>query len=162
MSGGFNLRLINDNILRLTNEFLDANNWFESGMAYSPVVVIDSPLENEELIEPNMVAVTLEDIHLSDVEIGSTLTDQNITVVIDILAENTSIGIHLSGDLMVYFQSLYNFSVVDLSQATPSHAFYCDIEGVYMESSGYYESKYKKFARALSFTVTHTDFSGDL
>lgn len=162
MSAGLNLRLVSDNVYNLVDELISDGDWNDTGRANKTVTVINTPLDSGELIEPNLVSVVMEDINHADVEIGSNLTDQRMTFVVDIIAENQSVGLHLAGDITAMFQSLYNFPVYDLTLATPTVLFYCDIEGVVQERNRMYESKYAKFWWVVSFVVERSAMADSL
>lgn len=159
MSAGENLRFINDSLFNLIDAHIDSLGWNDSGRFNKPVTVEPNEIEPEETLEPNIVGLSAEDILHDDVELGSNMTDQTITFAIDILAESKPVGLHLVGDLSAYIQSLYNFPVYDLSLATPTISFYCDIEGVVVERNRFYENKHGKYWWVISFHVVRTEFA---
>jgi hypothetical protein len=164
MDTGLNLRLLNDNLFLLVEEFINTTQgWNDTGRVNQPVVVRSAEVANDEVVEPNLVTISLEDINFFDVELGSTMVEQSVVAVVDIIAENHSIGLHLAGDLLGWAQDLYAFPVYDLTQATPnSVAYYCEVNGVTLERNRWFENRSQQWWWVLSFSVGRSAFSGDL
>lgn len=158
MSGGKDLRLIQDNVFDLVVNLIEGDGWNDANRYNQPVQVVTSPIDRDQEVVPNIISVVTEDIRHSDVEIGSNLTNQTITLVIDIIAESQAVGLHLAGDITSLFQRLYNIPITD-RKATPTTLFHCDIEGVYQERNRFYDSKAKEFWWVISFNIVHTEFA---
>ena len=158
MSGGVNLRYIRDNIADLVLERINANGWNDDNRHNQPVRVVTSPLDNDEEVDPNIISVVTEDIRHRDVEVGSNLTDQIVTIAIDVIGEDQSIGLHLAGDVLALCQGLYNIPITD-REPSPTTLFRCDIEGVFQERNRFYETKSKKYWWVISFNAIRTEFA---
>lgn len=150
---GLEDRLIYDNLVTLVYEKLEADNWLTGRDSAKAVKIKEDLWENSEEVEPNAVGVALEDVRYRDAEIGSNLTEKFRTVVIDVLAENKKIGIHLTGDIADYLRSLYTFPIYDYTQGrdTDQVAFYCEITGVFVERNSAATGKHKGNWWVISF-----------
>jgi len=155
---GLEDRLIYDNLVTMISDKIEADGWNDPGVVNKPVLIQEDLLEEYEVLEPNAVGVALENVSYRDAEIGSNLTEKYRTVVIDILAENTDIGLHLSGDIADWIRSIYTFPVYDYTQGRDTNvvAFYCDINGVFVERNSSVVSKQKKYWWVISFGIEQT------
>lgn len=163
MSAGTNLRYITDSLFDGLESHLNTTlGWNDAGRYNKPVQILNEPLDWDVALEPNAVALSLEDIYHEDQEIGSDLTEQRMTFAIDVLAENTAIGTALTGDITAWLLSTYRFPVYNGSEATPSVLFNCDIEGVVQERNRVYENKYAQYLWVISFFVVRSEYASQL
>jgi hypothetical protein len=136
--GGVRLRLIKDNFVSMIEGSLDQLGWFDAGRMHMPVSVIGTQMDDGEKIEPNIVSVSTEIVTNLEMELGSGLEENKHTYFVDIYAENEDVGLHLAGDIYDIVRGKMpsigrgapDFDVLDLTQATPTVLFVCEIENV--------------------------------
>jgi hypothetical protein len=165
--GGLRDRLIVDNLHNLIHDSLDALGWFDDDSVYERVEVRVEPVEDIEEIRPNMVVITDEDVSPFDYELGSNFSEYRWQYFIDVYAESQVAGRELSGDIRAILEGKLpsigrvttNFVVYDLTQATPSGIFHCDIENISSERGRFYEKPFQKYWWMISFQVV--DFYGN-
>lgn len=150
--GGKRIRLIKDNLTFAVEAALDSLGWFDAGRNHRSVQVIGEQLDPSVEITPNIVGVTIEDIDYSELEMGSDLEENRLTTFIDIFAENTAIGQHLTGDVVDFLRGKFTqinpeqiLEVYDLSQATPSFLFNCFYEEIEVNNSRSWDLPYNKY-----------------
>ena len=151
--GGLRARLIKDNFSNLVEDNLTSLGWFDSNRQHLPVQFITRHIEEDEEIQPNIVSVVEEDVISRPEELGSNFSSHTWTYFVDIYAENHSLGLHLATDVRDILEGRFNsigrdrdtFVVYDLSQATPSELFVCEIEGVQMDRVRGFNKPYQKY-----------------
>lgn len=150
--GGLRARLIKDNFSNLVEGHLSSLGWFDSGRQHKDVQFITKHIDEDEEILPNVVSVVEEDVVSRPAELGSSFASHVWTYFVDIYAENHSVGLHLATDIKDILEGRFNsigndrdtFIVYDLTQATPSELFVCDIEGVQMDRVRIFNKPYQK------------------
>jgi hypothetical protein len=91
-----------------------------------------------------------------ELELGSLLEETRHFAYVDIFAQDDPIGMQLSGDIFDIIRGKFSalrtsgiadgrLTVYDLSQATPSAIFYCDLEDVEINRNRNWELKFNKF-----------------
>ena len=150
--GGTRIRLIKDNLAIAIEAALDSLGWFDEDRVHRPVQVIAEQIDPLVEIVPNIVAVTIEDIDYMELEMGSDLEENRLTTFIDIFAENTAIGQHLTGDVVDFLRGKFTqinpeqvLGVYDLGQATPSFLFNCFYEDFEVNNSRSWDLPYNKY-----------------
>ncbi len=152
-SGGKLYRLIGDNFYNMIHDSLEDLGWFNPARKHLPVHLIPEPVEDNEAIQLNTIAISDEEITTSDVELGSVLAEHRLLFYIDIYAESKAIGRHLSGDIKDILEGRMNsigrgsptVTVMDLSLATPTELLVCQIESVAVERGRAYLKKHQQF-----------------
>jgi hypothetical protein len=132
-----------------------------------PVDVRVEPLDDTEEIVPNIVVISDENVDSMEAELGSNYSEYRWQYYVDVYAESQVCGRELAGDLRAILEgklpsigrNMSNLAVYDLSQATPSVIFNCDIEKITVDRGRFYDRSYEKFWWMISFELT--DFYGD-
>jgi hypothetical protein len=154
--GGIRNRLIRDNFRRMIEDSLSELGWFDDNRNHLPVKVKSGPFNTSEEILPNVVGISIEDVLTQELELGSILEESRHFAYIDIFAEDDPIGTQLSGDLFDIVRAKFSalresgiadgrLHVYDLSQATPSVIFYCNLEDVEINRVRDWDLKFNKF-----------------
>ena len=133
--GGLRDRLIDAAMFNKLKEGLASQGWFDAGRQHRPIKCIDAPVEDDEQIAPNIVAMSSEGVSPTDLELGSNATVETFDYWFDIYAESDAVGKHLSGDIRAVFQGHFpadGFSepvvdVYDQTMATPAKIFSVDV-----------------------------------
>ena len=137
-AGGMRFRLIRDNFENMLRVSLADLGWFDSGRSHAPVSLVSKPVDFNVEIKPNLIGISPEDMSGTELELGSNLEELRWDYYIDVFAESDAVGLHIVGDIQDILKgkmpsigrSRPNFSVLDLAAASPSHLFYCHLEGV--------------------------------
>jgi hypothetical protein len=154
--GGVRNRLVRDNFRRMIEEALSELGWFNLNRNHLPVTVKSGPFDTSEEILPNVVGVSIEDIQSEELELGSNLEETRHFAYVDIFAEDDPIGTQLSGDIFDIIRGKFSslrdsgiadgrLNVLDLSDATPSTIFYCNLEFPEINRNRNWNQKYNKF-----------------
>jgi len=165
--GGLRDRLILDNVYYLLYDNLDALGWFDSGRAHSPVTVRVDQIDDGEEAVPNVVAITIEDIDPDDLEMGSNFREYVWQGWIDVYAEDTPIGKHLTGDVRAILEGKLpsigrvgeTVSILDYSLATPVEVFSVEIENVVQGRQRIYTKPFQRYWWTVGFEIV--DSYGD-
>lgn len=136
--GGTRARLIRDAVFYTVRDSMIDLGWQDSGREHMPVEFIPEPLENDEEIQPNLIA--LDDDNISDIplELGSGYSEQRWDMVFDVYAEDASMGRSLAIDirdiLLGKFHSIGRVApvidVYDTFQDVPPVIFRCELENI--------------------------------
>lgn len=164
--GGLRARLISDNLYNLLKDSLEDLGWMDAGRQHAPVRVEPEPLEADEEAKPNVVTLSEEFMSEVDSEMGhhpgrAQKTEKSWDYVIDIYGENQAIAKQLAADIYDVISGKFTslgrtepiLVVYDLSQATPSEIFTCQIEDFSMDKARNYVKSYQRFWWSVFFTV---------
>jgi hypothetical protein len=154
--GGVRGRLVRDSFRKMIEDSLSELGWFDANRNHLPVTVKSGPFNTSEEILPNVVGVSIEDVMTQELELGSLLEETRHFAYVDIFAQDDPIGMQLSGDIFDIIRGKFSalsasgiadgrLRVYDLSQATPSIIFYCDLEDVEINRNRNWELKFNKF-----------------
>lgn len=167
--GGLRARLIKDNLSNLLEDHLTTLGWFNSGRQHLPVQFLTKHIDEDEEILPNVVSIVEEDVTSRPEELGSNFSSHIWTYFVDVYAENHSLGLHLATDIKDLLEGRFSsistddtFVVYDLTQATPTELFSCEIEGVQMDRVRVFNKPYQKYWWTVGFAVIdeYTDETG--
>lgn len=137
MRGGLRDRLILYAVHESLRARLDELGWFDSGRGHAPVKFLQGFPDDKDSVEPNSIAVTLEDINGELQELGSRLEESRMGIVVDLFCDSESVALHLSGDVYDFFKSRNNIPVFDVSDGEESDAdpaFYIEIDSDYLSN----------------------------
>jgi hypothetical protein len=136
-TGGLRDRLLKDSFFAQVQQALDVLGWFETGRSHKLVTLLDQPNHWDVPCEPNTIAVNFLGSEISEWEVGSLLTSDIHVGIIEIFAENDSLGTHLSNDLRDWLRGRLQaatgltFPIYDYQQgATPPIIGYMDVNNV--------------------------------
>lgn len=168
-AGGKLYRLIGDNFYNMIHMSLTDLGWFNPVRKHLPVHLIPEPVDDNETIQLNTISISDEEITTTDIELGSVLAEHRLLYYIDVYAESKALGRHISGDLKDILEGRLNsihrgspsFSVMDLSLATPTEMFVCQIENVAVERGRAYLKPHQKFWYSLMCELVFS-FQSDL
>lgn len=136
--GGTRRRLIKDSLALLLDNSLASLGWYEKNKWFTPVTFIDEPISSSEKVPVNTVSLSFEDDFSEEAELGSNMERVEWEFFVDIYAEDSSVGTHLSGDIRDLLKGKMSglnrtkstLEVLDLTQDPSPSAFYCDLEGI--------------------------------
>jgi len=159
--GGVRIRMIQDNMMRYIEQGLDDLGWFSSGRNHAPIDVRSDPVDWDVEALPNIVSVTIDHSDEMESELGSNLTENRWDFYVDVYCEKESLAIHLTTDIRDLLRGKFSsigFSqpvlhVFDLTQATPSLIFTCDIEDLSMDKNRFANKPYQSSWWVISFVV---------
>lgn len=151
--GGLRARLIKDNFVNYITDGLQELGWLDSGRQHREVRIISTEIDDDQELNPNIVSIVEEDVFSLPSEMGSNLSEHRWTYFIDIYAESHAVGLHLSTDIRDLLQGRFSsigidseyFVVYDLTQATPSELFSCEITNINLDRSRIYTRKHEKY-----------------
>ncbi len=149
--GGVRIRMIQDNMLRYIEQGLQDLGWFDSGRNHASIDVRSEPVDWDVEALPNIVAITMEHSSERESEMGSNLTENRWEFYVDVYGEKESLAVHLATDIRDLLRGKFPsigfnkpvLEVFDLTQATPSLIFTCDIEGLDMDKGRFGNKPYK-------------------
>lgn len=165
--GGLRARLIHDNIYFVVRDGLEELGWLDSGRHHKPVDIRSGQVSIDEVVEPNIVCVTVEDVTEEEAEMGSMLAENIWSYYVDVYGESESLSLELATDIKDILQGRFtttvsrggpNVEIYDLTQdsATPIVVCNVDIEGLDVNKSRYFEKPYQRHWRVVSFVVSDT------
>lgn len=133
--GGKRLRLIKDNFESSIRNSLTTLGWFDNNRRHAPVTLVAEQLDPHNELSPNIIGIAFDDMIFDEIEVGSSFSENQWSVYIDIFAESESVGLHLAGDIFDILRGKFSvlgdtdiLRVYDLTQATPDQLFYCLLE----------------------------------
>lgn len=139
-TGGARLRLIKDNFADLIDDILSDRGWYQTNSWFTPVSFSDEPLSSAEKVPANSVGLSFESFTPTEFELGSSLDRIEWEFFVDIYAEDSSVGVHLAGDLLDALKGKMasigrtspSFTVKDKTQSPSPPLFICDLEEIEM------------------------------
>lgn len=160
-TGGLRARLIKDSVFNTVRDALDDLGWFDTGREHMPVSLVAEPLEDDEAIRPNLIALDDDAIMSSDSEMGSNLASHEWDMVFDVYAESASLGQHLAIDIRDILQGRFStigrahpvITVYDYTQATPPEIFKCELENISYDRARSAMKSWQKHWFIVFFTV---------
>lgn len=160
-TGGLRARFIKDSVYNMVRDALDDLGWFDPGREHMTVTLLPEPLEDEEAIRPNLIALDDDAILSGDSEMGSNLSTHEWDMVFDIYAESASLGQHLAIDIRDILQGRMStigrhapiVKVYDYAQATPVEIFKCDLENISYDRARSATKSWQKHWFIVFFTV---------
>lgn len=99
IDGGLRYRYLLDSFRGMVHGGLTELGWFDAGRRHRPVRLIGTAANWDEVIEPNLLAISAGETEDRDLELGSALSSTTTPIFIDLYAESESLGIELSGDI---------------------------------------------------------------
>lgn len=146
--GGLRARLIRDSVLAHIRNGLEDLGWMEPGRRHRPIEVIYRPKSWDEVITPNLVALSAdEESQPASAEMGSGLRVNSVNYELHLYTESESLGLDLSGDMEDWLRGRVGSSsrpivpLQDLRQATPPVFGYArintDAMEIYREATRY-------------------------
>lgn len=149
----------------MLRESLDNLNWFSPSANHRAVTITVEPLDDKDgktPLLPNIVAITDEEMTSLDAELGSNLSDQEWFYAIDVYAESQTVGRHLAGDIRAILEGRMQsigrdspvLDVYDLTQATPSVIFSCEISSVESGRVRNFSKPYQKNWFVITFVLS--------
>lgn len=159
--GGLRGRYIRESIYRMLDEVLDDLGWYDTGSWFAPVNLRAIPVDDQEEIVPNVVALADDDEDDAELEMGSNLSEFRTVYYVDVYAENQAVGLHIARDLRDAIQGRYpsigrdapNLSVLDYSLATPVEFTVVDFENVALNRAHDFPKAWQRYWYSLYFEV---------
>lgn len=159
--GGIRIRMIQDNLVAYIKQGMADLDWFNPARNHDPIDVRSEPVDWDVEALPNIVAVTMEHSSEIESEMGSNLTENRWEFYVDVYCESQSLAIHLATDIRDLLRGKmpsigFNkpvLEVFDLTQATPSMIFTCDIEDLDMDKARMANKPYQSSWWVINFTV---------
>lgn len=143
LAGGLRTRMIFDNLYGVINVGLSNIGWFEAGRRHAPISMVAEEQDSTQEVPVNTLAVSDENVSSQVWEVGSQLSQDTRYFYVDFFGESDAVSKHIIGDvrdiLLGKFPSVGLkgpvLPVYDLSQATPTVVFSCDIIRVTVDRS---------------------------
>jgi hypothetical protein len=165
--GGLRARLIRDSTYRWIYDGLAALGWFDAGRRHLPVSFTGKPVDADQEIQFNTVALVDLDTGEYDLELGSNLAEHRTTYYVDFYAESDVVGkelIHdvrdiLAGRMSSIGRAHPHVPVYDYRQATPPLAFYVEVEDLVVDRAHDFPKPWLKNWYACRFDIV--DHYGD-
>lgn len=140
--GGLRVRLVLDSLYHTINGALGALGWYDPHRNHQPLRFLAKPLRWDQPVQPNLVGLQIETMELTEIELGSGLTDSEIAVRFDCYTENDSVGAHLTNDIRDLLRGRHTvgpqhpvFDLYDYRQATPPLLGYAVVDEARIERS---------------------------
>lgn len=164
ITGGLRARFLNDSFYNLVKDSLDELGWFDANREHEPLQVLPEAQDFQEPIPFNTVAVSMEDEKDIGGELGSNLTEQEITFYIDLFCESEAILIHLARDIKDILggryasidRTLASFPMYDYTKATPEIFAYGHINRVDVDKPRNFGQPWLKYSRFIRVLVEDT------
>jgi hypothetical protein len=171
--GGQRARLIHANIFNMVKQNLADQGWLDPDRDHAPIQVVPDQIPEDQEVKPNVIAVSVEDIHEQQAEMGSDLSTKSWNYYIDVYAESKSFGLHLATDIVDSLRGKIStisrpgpsVVVYDLSvqSATPVPLFDAEIDEdtLQLNRSRFYQHPYQQHWWVINFEVQDT-YANDL
>jgi hypothetical protein len=161
LAGGLRSRMIFDNLYNLIQSNLTALGWFESGLRFQPIVMVNEQQDTTTPVQINTLAVA--DAPVSSVlwEVGSELTEDTRWYFVDFFGESDALAKHVIGDvrdiLLGKFASIGLSApvlpVYDLRQPTPPFLFSCQITNMRQDRAHTWSHPWERHWYSLHFSL---------
>lgn len=159
--GGLRHRLIKESLYAMMNSSLTQLGWFQPGRVNSPVTLRTIQYDPSQEIPLNTAVLSTEDMSPIEGELGSNFAQQSWTAYVDFYAESDAVGQHFVGDIYDILsgrmssigRGFTNFPVYDYRQATPSVAFYCDLDEPMIDRAHDFPAPWQKHWYAVRFFI---------
>lgn len=167
--GGLRARLLKDSLYNMINDAMAAIGWFDTGRQHMSVTFRTSPVDDNEEIVFNTIALTDGDIDDIDIELGSLLAEHRWTFYVDCYAENNSLGLQISHDVKAILEGRMpsvgrdnpSFSIYDYRTATPTQFGVAEIENVMVDRAQNFPQPFKRYWYSVALSVIDTYGSED-
>jgi hypothetical protein len=162
--GGLRARFLSDSFFNLISDSLDDLDWFNSEREHEPLRVLPEPQDLQNPIMFNTIAISMEDEKDIGGELGSNLTETQVTFYIEIFCESEALLIHLSRDLKDILGGRYvsigrvlpSFPIYDYRQATPEIIAYAQINRIDVDKPRDFGQPWLKHWRIIRVLVEDT------
>lgn len=167
--GGTRARLVRDNLQSYVIDGLTALGWFDPARRHAPLQVITAPDEaasDTGALTPvplNAIAVSLPDVADDEMELGSRLTEDRWTGLVDFYAENDTVGVDVAHTVRDLLRGKYVTigppwdrgvcPLTDLSVQPPVDFGYLEIENVAVDRATGFNQPWRRFWWSVSFDV---------
>lgn len=166
-TGGLRKRLIRESLYQMLYESLALLGWFDTGRQHAAISFESEPINPEDPVPVNTIALADSNDSDQEIELGSNLAEHRWTFYVDFFAEKDSLGLHVSGDIKDILTGRMasilrtdpSFSVYDYSYATPPLLFTCQIDLVMRDKAVTWSKPHQKHWYAVRFDVI--DYYGD-
>lgn len=160
-AGGRRSRLIRESFTRMLYDALDELDWFNPAAQHKPVTFTFDPVDYQVELVPNVIAIGDDDYDTDEWEIGSQMAEHRWIVYIDVYAENSAVGIHLSHDIKAILDGRFpsvgrsdpSFPVYDWSMATPPQIFVAQLENITLNRGRAFNRPWERFWYMLSMEI---------
>lgn len=135
-ASGLYARLLLMSFQEMLRAGLDELGWFDEGRQHASVTIVPEPRPWDQLVEPNLIAVSTGESDQTQVELGNGgAWGIEVPFLVDLYAESEALGLHLSHDIADIIRGRHpdagrtsrTFSVYDYLQATPSQVGYATV-----------------------------------
>lgn len=97
--GGLRHRLLFDSVYNMINDSLTGLGWFDAGREHGAIRFIADPIDPDQEVPYNTLALSSEPGISFDIELGSNYANHNTIFYLDFYAESNSLGLHVAMDL---------------------------------------------------------------
>lgn len=150
-TGGLRDRMVFESFARMLYDALAQLGWFDPDRAHEPIVWRTSIVPESEELPKNTLAVSSEDASSEYIELGSNLSEDRFTIVVDFYAQNDALGRHVAGDVrdilrgkMPPVRDDTEFVVYDWRVEPPTPLFWADIEDVALDRAHGFDAPFRR------------------
>lgn len=97
--GGLRARYLQDSITFLITNGLAQLGWFDTDRAHLPLRFVPAPFDWNQPVDFNLLTVSSISRRATYIEVGSDLTEDNVSMTVDIYGETESFGIDVANDI---------------------------------------------------------------
>lgn len=125
--GGLRDRMVMESVLRLVQQSLDGDGWFDSGRNHQPITIVDEYPDTDTEVPINTLAFSFGDTYQRMVELGHRAELFHVPIYIDFFAESDGLSRHIIGDIYAWANENPVIPVWNFDMATPEVDFYIEI-----------------------------------
>jgi hypothetical protein len=166
--GGLRHRLIFDSIYNMINDSLTSLGWFDAGREHLPIRFVSEPIDPDEEVDYNTLALSADNTSGSEWELGSNYSEHTRDYYVDFYAEGHALGEHLIYDVrdviegrMPSIGRTYPGTAVYDYRTQPAPPQICTVEFdfIFVDRANQFVKPWQRHWWSISFRVI--DYYGD-
>lgn len=164
--GGLRSRFVYDSVYNALRAGIEELGWFNAGRNHLPVSFIPEPLDSEDEVQLNTVAMGEGPMFDREREIGSNMSAAEYSFFIDVYAESGPVGRALANDIRDLVMGRHGgrtgptFTIWDYRKIVPLNIGWLDVERVNIYREDTPTRPWQKFWYTVRFDVTD-DYMAD-
>jgi hypothetical protein len=164
--GGLRTRLVYDSVFNAINEGLAELGWFDSGRNHLPVTFHPEPLNSDDEVQLNTVAMGEGPMFDRERELGSNMSSSEYAFFIDVFAESGPVGRALANDMRDLIMGRHGgrgaptFTIWDYREDPAVNIGWVDVERVNIYREDVPTRPWQKFWYTIRFDITD-DYLGE-
>lgn len=158
--GGLRTRLVYDSVFNAISEGMAVLGWFDAGRNHLPVTLLPEPIDSEDEVQLNTVAMGEGPMFDREREIGSNMSSSEYAFFIDVYAESGPVGRSIANDIRDLVMGRHggrtrpSFTIWDYRLATPTELGWVDVERVNIYREDTPTRPWQKFWYTVRFDIT--------